>query len=288
LAVVAFAPSVWATDVACTTSGANQTLSATATDPVIGAGNGCTAVNSNFQNFNVSGGSGTFPTVSGNGAAAIEFPTGSIVSGASYTLAFTTTGQNTQDQSGTTCVALSWCGSEATAATTTQTISYDARATGGSFYTSMDLSDGTIQDRNPLQIGDFITVQENFCLGATSTTVGTGGCLQANSGYLLVTYAVGTAIGPLSGTEQVCTPGASACTLGAAVAGNSAYYHFAATTVVAVSDVVTIKTAVGAQSIFIDSFDNEFAENPEPSTFILMGSALVGVAALRFRKRRQA
>jgi hypothetical protein len=38
---------------------------------------------------------------------------------------------------------------------------------------------------------------------------------------------------------------------------------------------------------FLTSFDESFAETPEPSTFALFGVALAGVAALRVRRREQ-
>lgn len=47
--------------------------------------------------------------------------------------------------------------------------------------------------------------------------------------------------------------------------------------------------ALGTEgSTYLTSFDESFSETPEPSTFVLLGSALAGIAALRFRKRKQA
>ncbi len=43
-----------------------------------------------------------------------------------------------------------------------------------------------------------------------------------------------------------------------------------------------------AGDTYLTSFDESFSETPEPSTFVLLGSALAGIAALRFRKRKQA
>jgi hypothetical protein len=46
-------------------------------------------------------------------------------------------------------------------------------------------------------------------------------------------------------------------------------------------------TGVLAGATYLTAFDDEFEVSPEPSTFILLGSALAGLAALRLRKRSQ-
>ena len=45
--------------------------------------------------------------------------------------------------------------------------------------------------------------------------------------------------------------------------------------------------AGNAAATFITSFEETFEDTPEPSTFLLFGTALAGISALRFRKRKQ-
>ena len=73
---------------------------------------------------------------------------------------------------------------------------------------------------------------------------------------------------------------------GSAAAGTSASYHFALTNEVAIADVITTQTVTDSQTLFIDSFDNGFTENPEPSTFVLMGSALAGLGIFSRRRKK--
>lgn len=267
-----------ATNTACL---ATQTLTATA-PTIVGSGNGCISVDSDFQNFDVTGGGGSFPTIATGGSAGIQFPgaTGSPA----YVLDFETGATNTQGNTGNTCTAQTWCVAGATAAQTqNESISYFAQASGAQHYYTISLSDGTIQDAQLLS-GDVVKVQELFCIGATSVTVGSGGCTQANSGYLQITEtSVENPAGTLTPLYQVCVPGASACAL--TTVATAPTFAIDATEI-AIQDTVTVSTvARDGRTIFIDSYDNGFGEAPEPSTFILLGSALAGLAALRLRKQ---
>jgi hypothetical protein len=45
------------------------------------------------------------------------------------------------------------------------------------------------------------------------------------------------------------------------------------------------RTSCGTAETGIPSFDNQFFESPEPSTFGLLGAALIGIGAILFRRR---
>ena len=190
-----------------------------------------------------------------------------------------------QDAAGTgaTCTGQTWCVAGANG-NDTQSITYYAQATGGHDYYDLGLTVGTLQLGTDILSGDVVTLEEMFCLGATSVTVGTGGCTQANSGYLKVTETSnGTAT--YTNLYQVCVPGVAACTLGTVATAPA--YAFSGQTLIAIDDTITITTTgTEARTEFLDSFDNTFSESPEPSTFVLFGSALAGLGFLRARGRK--
>jgi hypothetical protein len=243
-----------------------------------GATNGCTYIDNNFVNFDggapTGSGDADWPGVTSGFTPKIEF----AASGAApspFILDFRTTGQTGGNAS---CALNSWCvlGSTSTAKTASQNISYDAQTTGK--YYGVILTDGTVQG-NSLSAGDVILTEEQFCLGAANFNCTTG---SSNYGYVEITET-SKGSGGYTTVFTVCTPGASGCTVShpttASISFNSVQ------TEIGIEDTVTISTVSGqARTVFIDSFDNEFMDAPEPSTFVLFGTALAGVGLLAARK----
>jgi hypothetical protein len=249
---------------------------------VVGAGDGCSYQNAEFLTFNVGteagAGGATFPTPATGATANIEFAaSGTPV----YTLAYQTTGQNATGAA--TCAANSWC-ANGNSSDATQTITEDATTTLGKIY-SITLSDGTVGSDATIRAGDIITVDEQYCVGGASIA----SCTSADLGFIKIVQTT-TATG-FSGTPviTVCeaTVTGGACTAVASTLANAAILGGGATSIT-IADTVTMTTiATEDHDIFLDSFDNTFSTLPEPSTFILFGSALAGLVAFRSWKRKQ-
>jgi hypothetical protein len=281
-AVVLVAPAK-ATDVSCVTP--EQTLGTA----VVGSGNGCTYVNANFLTFNAGtptgAGDGNFPVPATGASTNLEF---GASGNPTYILDFRTSGQTTTQGLTGACVADSWCVKGASA-DASQTITYDATATTGTFY-GLTLADGTVTT-GELRGSDTITVQEQYCVGGASIAT----CSAADLGSIKIvqttpgsTTAIDTGgftaapvitICQATITGGACTPVTSTLAE-VGIAGGSKN--------ITIQDAVTITSVSDEQdNLFIDSFNDGFQTTPEPSTFILMGSALAGVAALKFRKQKQ-
>src|SRR5579875_1576172 len=121
-----------------------------------------------------------------------------------------------------------------------------------------------------------ITVTEVFCLGQTSLT----GCSSAHEGS--ISLALSTQNG--TPTETITLPtGAMNCSTATTgcITGFGTY-----STVYIQTDVILDRVNNGGgTTVALNSLTEYFGDAPEPSTFVLLGSALAGVALLRLRKR---
>jgi hypothetical protein len=135
-----------------------------------------------------------------------------------------------------------------------------------------------------------IVITETFCIGASSTTIGTGGCATAAQEGTITATMTGTTV--QNGTGKLtyaCASGAD----GTCVSASSNRVNFGAAfqyTSIAISESVSLTgttgdTATVTQTKFEDRFF-ETGDTPEPATFGLMGGALAGLAAAAYRKRK--
>jgi hypothetical protein len=255
-------------DVACASP---QTLSIG-----IGPTNGCTYIDNNFVNFNVSAatgsGDGRWPAVDHGLAPEIEFSASGM---GPLSLDFTTTGQTSSQNS--KCAGSSWCVAASNEAAS-QSFSYDAQTTGKFF--GLILTDGTVPG-NTLKAGDVITTEEQFCLGSASFNCTTG---SSNYGYVEIKETSNSS-GGYTTLFTLCTPGASGCAVSHPTAAS---ISFASTqTQIGIENTIAISTAPGeTKTVYIDSFNDDFMDAPEPSTFVLFGTALGGLCLLGYRRHR--
>jgi hypothetical protein len=266
-------PVAWGGITACAPM---QTLGVT----VVGTGQGCSYLNSNFDNFNVGAAAGSwstsFPVTTGSNGGSTE----------STNIDFTQTGTTTttldfgtlQQSSGSGhCPADSWCMPEGANSTSSQTIGYEVVASGG--FDSLGLMDGTLPN-GYLSNGDVITTEEQFCLGASTFNCTT---TSSNYGYLQV-QETSNGSGGYTSVFTACLPGSGGCSISAATGSE---IGIGRQTQIAIQDTVSISTLnSGGKPVFIDSFYNDFETAPEPSTFVLLGIALAGFGLLRLRQKR--
>lgn len=267
-------PSVsWAGIAACT---APQTLDAAISGST---SNGCSTVDNNFVNFNVteSGTTTSFPAITTGTAPNIEFTEAGTTTPA---LPFVTTGQ-TASGTGDTCTANSWCeaGNGTTALTGTQNIFYDVTGTSVTGLSMPTIPAGSLNAAGNIRAGDVVSVQEDYCLGAITVT----GCTDL--GYIKVQATSATT--DWTYVYTVCTAAVTCIPVTSTTVPPS--ITFASQTSVAVEDIVQVSTiASEGRIVFLDGFTNDFTDSgvPEPSTFVLLGSALAGLGFLRFRRRK--
>jgi hypothetical protein len=130
-----------------------------------------------------------------------------------------------------------------------------------------------------------ISVITSFCLGAT--TMATCGGSGANFGTLTANIAENAS--PVLG----CGTGSTAnytCSGGVLDISNAQYVtQIAFSTVVTANHIAALGT--GAQTVDLNNFSlafTQFAEAPEPGSYILMGSGLAALGFIARRRRRQA
>lgn len=129
-----------------------------------------------------------------------------------------------------------------------------------------------------------VEVSESFCLGQTTFT-----CLSSsnNFGYLQILETIATN-GTTSFSDQICTPGASGCTITTATTASLAIlfanpYNFNVATQLSID--ITRPNNSG-NTLLLNSISETWDQvvTPEPSTLLLLGSALAGLVVIRKRK----
>jgi len=251
-----------------------------------GTGSGCYEIDQTFSNFAVTNGSA--------GTGSTDQTTGTVdIAGASTFTAVTTPWTVTSTFTGNT--AADWEVVDGSGGTNTEgTITYltnttQAFMTSATYPTvpsghyiaikSMSLTSSATDGTNA---ADTITITETFCIGSAACTTGAAGntitltASYSGSGDTTATYGctVLTDAGATCGSATSATPITLTFTTPVTTLNMTDNYNL---------------VAHGGTTDTLTSFFNTFntEEAPEPSTFVLIGSALGGLGLLRLRARRK-
>jgi hypothetical protein len=118
-------------------------------------------------------------------------------------------------------------------------------------------------------------VMRNFTLGLLGASIPAGGSITGS--VLLCLGAVFGAGNTCAGTEITQNLTSGVLNYNVALGGSF--------TKIGVENTFTLAPGTTANT-FLTSFDESFAESPEPSTFVLFGVALAGLSAIGLRKRK--
>jgi hypothetical protein len=130
-----------------------------------------------------------------------------------------------------------------------------------------------------------VQVVEAFCLGSTTFTCATN---TSSYGYLQITENVNTN-GTNTYSDVLCTPGATGCTTTNPTTSSLSIAVANSLEVATQSSFTMSRTSGSGNTITLNSISETWDQGeiaPEPSTFILLGSALAGIGALRLRIRK--
>jgi len=266
----------WATISACPTTANGSALSSfpVGNTPASGCGNvdlGFNTFGANGTVYNTTSGAGTTLTTA---LVDIYSPTGPAPSG-------NTQGAITNDFDVPGTANWTLDNGNGRPATSTSTVSYVATVENGVAGVTPPSNGRWAIDA--LNVGaaytvptgtNSIVIHELICAGATSTA----GCATADTATITETITAGGAVfsvSSLTGTAFTFNSGTGLLSL------NAGFFQ------VAISNSIVL-TRVGATNVGpLTSFSNTFDQEavPEPSTFILLGSALAGIGAIRLRKR---
>jgi hypothetical protein len=129
--------------------------------------------------------------------------------------------------------------------------------------------------------GELLTITQDICAGNVAA------CTATTTGVIIVieTFTSTGGTGTTAGTPSwTCNATTGSGPLGTCVAANSGVVNLEHITGITIDTTIASTHNNPIVVNFVDSYTE--GDIPEPSTFILMGSALAGVAALRFRKRK--
>jgi hypothetical protein len=160
------------------------------------------------------------------------------------------------------------------------------------FITSVSLSTSGVTGTST-GTPDSLVVIETFCIGNGACTTGAGGdevILTATYGNNSATpsYTCALGAGVTAATAHIV---GTSCPAGQSVTPITVSFSLNVTTLtVSDSYALTAHGNLGANTtVTLNNFTNVFGEDelaPEPSTFVLFGSALAGLALLRFQKHK--
>lgn len=159
-----------------------------------------------------------------------------------------------------------WC-INATDGYLNQTVSYNIGIAPGDTLHYLGL-DVTITSHSSGQGGAIAAFFEEVCVDATNTNFATTGTCTNGTYYVMQA-------GGLIGKFQSDVPYNLSVGVGNLTSADT----------IQIRDTVYL-TTTGASGTFADVGFADLTDTPEPSTFILMGAALTGIVAFRFRRRR--
>jgi PEP-CTERM motif len=277
---VLFSPMSWAGTGSCTTTKELSAFGATSD------ANGCYEIDQTFSNFNVANGPGSSIT---QGMGTVD------ITGSSSWASDTTPWTTTATYSGNTGVntAAPWTTSgpssfvEGTITGITNTTATEFSPPG---YPTPGGSESILIDNASLSaigltgsgMGDSITITESFC-------VGTAACTTGPSGDTITLKATFSGPNDSTATYSCSTLADSHAACGGGISTTPITVTF--TTPVPtlnVSDTYALVEGNWSNADALASFSNTFGNEetaPEPSTFILLGTALVGIGLLRARRK---
>jgi hypothetical protein len=129
---------------------------------------------------------------------------------------------------------------------------------------------------------DRLIVYERFCLSGSPTN-----CGATNYVTIEAIYNSGSTTPDYSCKVTGTIAGISCASPNSDIANISLSDQV---TTLLVQNAYTLQEPGGSTTVTLNYFQDTFGEQigvPEPSTFVLFGSALAGIAALRFRQRKQ-
>jgi PEP-CTERM motif len=133
-----------------------------------------------------------------------------------------------------------------------------------------------------------VEVQEAFCLGQATFSCAT---TSSEYGYLSITEDIAANTGTVTYNDVICTPGVGGCTQTTATTA-SLSLALAAYSVAATQLSIDINRPNDSGNVLtlgsISTTWNQIEGVPEPSTFVLFGSALAGLVTLRVRRGKRA
>jgi hypothetical protein len=284
----------WASVAACTTKAALNSFGT-------GTGNGCYETDKTFSNFGVANNSANGGVV--QNASKVDI-TGTDTFGGTeklntlWTVSEAFTGVTVADFQATGTTGLQTAGTMSMLVNSTNAFltnpTYPAPRPGAqNFITSVSLSTSGATG-NSTGTADSLVVVETFCIGNGACTTG------ATGDEIILTATYGNNTGTPSYT---CALGAGVFAANAHIVASSCPGTASATpitvqfslnvTTLTVSDsysLIVHGNNGNATTVTLNNFTDVFGEEelaPEPSTFVLFGSALAAVALFRFQRRKQ-
>ena len=282
----------WGSVAACTTKATLASFGATAT------ADGCYETDKTFSNFGVVNNSANGGVAQSTSTVDIA-GTDTFVSeklNTPWTVSEAFSGATVADFRATGTGGLQTAGTMSMLVNSTNAfltnLSYPTPQAGATnFITSVSLSTSGITG-NSTGTADSLVVIETFCIGNGACTTGAGGdevILTAthgnNTGTPSYTCALGA--GVTAATAHIV---GSTCPAGSSATPITVSFSLNVTTLT-VTDGYTLiahSNSGNNTTVTLNNFTNVFGEDelaPEPSTFVLFGSALAGVLLLRIRKR---